>query len=285
MRVLLILLCLLPAWAFAQYDGLAVGQTAGTDVHFVQDTWWQQVNVSANTPSIDSGFKALDINLDGTDDLLFIQEVWGIEPDSMRVSIQSLNGSELLAAPGNTVIASLMLGDTLRSGANWVNTAGFSGNRLLLDEIARGTIPSITDIFGDWKYVGVRFQVQGQWMYAWLNYQLHGYSTHWCDVTIKPYGWKGDAALTNLEPVFLADELLLYPNPNSGSFRLKLPAGAVSGYSIQVFDALGRQVFGESVPAGAALDRTMELGELGVGMYSVKVQMGNVVVVKKWVKE
>lgn len=85
------------------------------------------------------------------------------------------------------------------------------------------------------------------------------------------------ATITGL-PETAAGALQLYPNPTTGTARLKLPMAA----RITVFDAVGRVVLTLDAAAGEV---ALALGSQPHGVYSVRVQTGGGVAVKRLVRE
>lgn len=65
-----------------------------------------------------------------------------------------------------------------------------------------------------------------------------------------------------------ADKLQLYPNPTSGSFRIKAPAGQKISFRIR--NAAGQQVYAAEADAGDLISLP---GQLGAGMYLVLMEI------------
>ena len=69
----------------------------------------------------------------------------------------------------------------------------------------------------------------------------------------------------------------VYPNPVKGGIvTLKLEGLVAGKYSIQVFNALGQQVAGNSIAtAGGSLNETIRVHQLSKGNYTLLVQGEN----------
>lgn len=76
----------------------------------------------------------------------------------------------------------------------------------------------------------------------------------------------------------------LYPNPSNGVFTIKMPT-AKEGYSITVFDVLGKQVYSHSGKTAGMETLSYDLSHLGKGIYSINITKGSDVSTKKIVIE
>lgn len=66
--------------------------------------------------------------------------------------------------------------------------------------------------------------------------------------------------------------LLIYPNPNNGSFLITSEKSLSSGpVLIEVFNALGSLIYSESIPDGHQLNKTVTLSHKSSGMYFVRL--------------
>ena len=69
-----------------------------------------------------------------------------------------------------------------------------------------------------------------------------------------------------------AGKLELYPNPATGRVSLRLPGAATRTATVEVLDALGRQVRQLSATVGDATAATLELAGLPAGLYAVRLR-------------
>jgi hypothetical protein len=83
----------------------------------------------------------------------------------------------------------------------------------------------------------------------------------------------------------LDEKLLLYPNPNDGTFTLKVaPSFAAQIISIEVIDKAGRIIHTEDVPDPTSLkDMRICLKDLETGIYLLKVHAGKEFHTRKFV--
>ncbi len=66
----------------------------------------------------------------------------------------------------------------------------------------------------------------------------------------------------------------LYPNPSNGLFTIKMPT-TKQGYSIAVYDVLGKQVYGTSGKTAGPETLSYDLSHLGKGIYNINIANGN----------
>ena len=79
--------------------------------------------------------------------------------------------------------------------------------------------------------------------------------------------------------------LRIFPNPNSGTFRVELPAPARPGTAFRIVGLTGQQLREQATQAGATM-QTVQAGDLPAGLYFLQVVAeGRVVAVEKFVKQ
>ena len=66
----------------------------------------------------------------------------------------------------------------------------------------------------------------------------------------------------------------VFPNPNNGSFNVKLNSGSNNNISISVFDIRGRQVFNNNYKASPEFNETININSVQSGMYLLQVSDG-----------
>ncbi len=77
----------------------------------------------------------------------------------------------------------------------------------------------------------------------------------------------------------------IFPNPNLGTFTVKLPQPATSGLTFRVVDLTGRLVMEHPMETGSAL-QTVQADDLPAGIYFLQViAEGRVMAVEKFVKQ
>lgn len=84
----------------------------------------------------------------------------------------------------------------------------------------------------------------------------------------------------NVMPLLSVDEFgnlggfSIFPNPNNGSFNVKLNSISNNDIKISVFDIRGRQVFNNNYKASAQFNEAINLGSVQSGMYMLQVSDG-----------
>lgn len=282
---LLLCICFLPLLGQAQFGGLQVGQTSGDSVHHVVNNWFNAVSVPVDAGS-NTGFKDLDVNGDGTDDLRVFLDVWGVDTDSLFASLAGLNGAQIRGLSQSHFTDSLLLSDILDSNQNWIDTQNHPSGKIPLYDLYRGNLSSINDINSGWKYFAIRFPVAGDWFYAWFRYEVNGYSTHDGHVLIPEYVWKGDASVVDVDPALLSGEVELYPNPGKGALYMHLPEGFGGKVELDVLDARGKIAYHNTVTATGAQNGYLELplGDLESGVYHLRIRTKRGTLYKKIVR-
>ena len=80
---------------------------------------------------------------------------------------------------------------------------------------------------------------------------------------------------------FLFGNLVVYPNPNDGTFGVKMTNSEVEDVTIQVFDIRGRSIFEKSYELQFDFNQTIDLGDVKSGMYMLKISSNDKYVIKK----
>lgn len=98
---------------------------------------------------------------------------------------------------------------------------------------------------------------------------------------IDPLLWilaKDKATQKVSEP--LNNDLLIYPNPNSGTFSIVLPVTVTGNTAVRLYNAAGQLVYSSVIPASAA-STEIRTGHLASGIYMLHLSDGNTMDVKQ----
>ena len=71
------------------------------------------------------------------------------------------------------------------------------------------------------------------------------------------------------------EEVAIYPNPNNGSFTLKLQSATANDIKVNIFDIRGRTIYNEAFDNNTNFKETIELGNVQSGMYLMTVSDGS----------
>lgn len=80
------------------------------------------------------------------------------------------------------------------------------------------------------------------------------------------------------------NNILLYPNPNKGSFTIQL-SEAINDYTVQVMDQSGRIVYTNELKNSSDLLQNVNLNSAASGVYFIKIKSDNSTVIKKIIVE
>ncbi|NHN27353.1 T9SS type A sorting domain-containing protein [Flavobacterium jejuense] len=83
----------------------------------------------------------------------------------------------------------------------------------------------------------------------------------------------------------IIDDLVLYPNPNNGSFNIRFTSNTASKIKVVVNDIRGRQVFNKNYENSGLFDQNLQLNNVQSGIYLVTVEDGLRKEVKKIIVE
>lgn len=77
-------------------------------------------------------------------------------------------------------------------------------------------------------------------------------------------------AVLNVDEYDFINQLSIYPNPISETFTLKTNSNDISGFSIQIFNVIGKKVYEEK----SLKNKTIHVSELNSGIYILKIMHG-----------
>ena len=77
----------------------------------------------------------------------------------------------------------------------------------------------------------------------------------------------------------------IYPNPNNGTFNIKINSPSGEPMNVSVFDMRGRQVYRNRFESGLQHENTIDLGSVQAGVYLVNLSDGLQSITKKIVVE
>ncbi|WP_104734872.1 T9SS type A sorting domain-containing protein [Hanstruepera ponticola] len=77
------------------------------------------------------------------------------------------------------------------------------------------------------------------------------------------------------------EEFAIFPNPNNGSFTIKLNSRSNSNIIVEVYDIRGRSVYNKSFNNNANFNKVIDLNNAQSGVYLVKVNDGDKQTIKK----
>ena len=93
--------------------------------------------------------------------------------------------------------------------------------------------------------------------------------------------WTCDSLLAVAETNRESDLINLYPNPNTGVLHIDIPVSAGQTSSITIYNVLGQQMFAVQSNAGHVL---VDSKTFAPGVYVVRIQLGDEVVTRQFVK-
>ena len=77
----------------------------------------------------------------------------------------------------------------------------------------------------------------------------------------------------------------LYPNPNTGSFKISFLPETNEGINIQVLDISGRNIYNKTFDNSGMFDQELQVNTISSGLYFVNIQNGNNKMIKRIVVE
>ena len=86
-------------------------------------------------------------------------------------------------------------------------------------------------------------------------------------------------------PNFGLQNLVLYPNPNKGSFNIKFDSVSGNDINVSVFDVRGRAIFSKNFQNAGVFDKNIQLNNAQAGVYLLTVTDGGMKETKKIVVE
>lgn len=90
-----------------------------------------------------------------------------------------------------------------------------------------------------------------------------------------------NSAATGVEDVNFEDQVSIYPNPNNGSFTIKVEAELLSNASISIINAQGKVIHTVAHPEFVNGELAIDLKGVSAGVYFVRIQNGEQAVNKK----
>lgn len=96
--------------------------------------------------------------------------------------------------------------------------------------------------------------------------------------SIVSYTFKIDIS-TDVETGNVINDLKIYPNPSSGSFRVKGAINTDEPVEVRVINITGDIIYNDiATPAGKTLDHSINLGEVSAGIYLLQLNAGEQVI-------
>jgi len=89
-----------------------------------------------------------------------------------------------------------------------------------------------------------------------------------------------DKIITDIEEIALSEELIIYPNPSKGDFRIKLNQ-SFEKVEIKIFDVNGKLIFEKNVGKVSKIDEKLVLEKQATGLYYLRIETEKGVFVKK----
>ena len=88
-----------------------------------------------------------------------------------------------------------------------------------------------------------------------------------------------------LEDKVLENEVFLYPNPSEGIFKMLIETEVTAAVTVHVFDAFGKHILNKTKVYTAGDDFEIDLSGVQVGVYFVRIMIGNRLITKTVVRE
>jgi hypothetical protein len=90
-----------------------------------------------------------------------------------------------------------------------------------------------------------------------------------------------DATISSIEIDVQDISISVFPNPNNGIFTLKINSENPQRVNISIFNNLGSMVASEQIDVNGSINKTINLNHLSKGIYYLRMQTANDVVVRK----
>lgn len=151
----------------------------------------------------------------------------------------------------------------------WITSKEENNEQFILERSGNGTdFTAIATIPGSGNSdINIRYSYQDKQPLNGMNYYR-----------FKQIDFDGTISYSNVIGILHVNaELEIYPNPNDGTFKINLIATSQS-YTLEITDVNGRMVYSKS---GDIAPESVELNNLSDGVYFVRFNVGNDVVVKK----
>lgn len=213
------------------------------------------------------GSLAVDINADGTDDVLL--EILLLPIEALASRAGGMNGTTLLDNSGFGYFDAIGFGEPIEG--NFSGTTGVLGTFNDAGQFNDGQV----------HYLGAQIPIAGQNHLAWLalrvtpdNDTIFVNSHAWNTVAGGPLSGGQTAALSTS----VADEpsILLWPNPADGFVQLEIPGGKPAPYSIYASN-------GVLIATGFTLGH-IDLTSMDQGVYILRVELDRILLTQKFVK-
>jgi len=89
-------------------------------------------------------------------------------------------------------------------------------------------------------------------------------------------------ATVGIEKIKMHDiSLSVFPNPNNGQFTLKVESTVAKQMNVVIFNSLGSLIYSEQLNINGTLTKNMNLSNLSKGVYFIRLQTNDDVVIRK----
>lgn len=236
----------------------------------------------------------------------------------MNVGLNSFNSGGLIASSISILVSNdpLNIGSSIKPQIwNWIDTVNNLSAAIQSPPV--GTASSSTSInsamLGQWVtfplFPPVNIASKGQYVVGWE--QTAGASNAksfsaardrsverfqpvlsnfvYVNDASPSWGWVTQVAAvrlnlnlaTDVEEQELKSVFSIYPNPNNGSFSIKLTSSSAQSYTLRVRNNLGQEVYVDQVAVHGKKNHQIRLSELEKGLYFLSLENGNERLVKK----
>mgnify|MGYP001035325943 FL=1 len=94
-----------------------------------------------------------------------------------------------------------------------------------------------------------------------------------------------ESSLSTPDTSMSFENVTIYPNPNNGSFTLKLQSATANEIKVNIFDIRGRKIYNNTFDNNTNFKQTIELGSVQSGMYLMTVSDGSKQTTKRLIIE